>query len=372
MTLHSASPLHQVPTFACFAPRGIGSSLGAVGLRFEDRQMGYSIIPEHIARDPSLPHAAKAWLLALSSYADKDGKAWPARDRFLADAGVSQRHHGSIRSLLVSKGYISVQERAGLVPVYTIHREPDATITPPELSAPPATITVPAEVAPSATIASWGMQPLLPGGCTECRGRGCNHCSPKSPIEEPKEESQRRTPKIDHAAQLHAWYEEHCSAMPKCRFKPGSAAHTAALKAWKREPDAELWEERFKRAGASDTLCNGFKDWKGADFIFLLGPQNVAKLDAGTYDNRTPPPPPEWERLGFKSEQAYNNNKAYHAQQEAARIAKEQREQEAERAKFAAASVPFDDAEAEYRRNNPLPVWVFPAEPPTDDEDLPL
>lgn len=84
----------------------------------------------------------------------------------------------------------------------------------------------------------------------------------------------------DRAAQLVAEYARLCPSMPKA---PPSAlkAATAALK---REPDLNVWLARFARAEASDFLSGRSKDWR-ANILWLLGPINVGKLDAGQYDN---------------------------------------------------------------------------------------
>lgn len=87
----------------------------------------------------------------------------------------------------------------------------------------------------------------------------------------------------DRAAQLIAEYTRLCPSMPKA---PPSAlkAATAALK---REPDLDVWLARFARAEASDFLAGRKTDWR-ANILWLLGPINVGKLDAGQYDNHKP------------------------------------------------------------------------------------
>jgi hypothetical protein len=50
-----------------------------------------------------------------------------------------------------------------------------------------------------------------------------------------------------------------------------------------RDP-VEVWVERFERAAESDFLSGRKADWK-ANLLWLLGPKNAAKLDAGQYQN---------------------------------------------------------------------------------------
>ncbi len=84
----------------------------------------------------------------------------------------------------------------------------------------------------------------------------------------------------EKAAQLVAEYTRLCPSMPKAP----PAALKAATAALKREPDLDVWLARFARAEESDFLAGRKTDWR-ANILWLLGPINVGKLDAGQYDN---------------------------------------------------------------------------------------
>jgi len=78
---------------------------------------------------------------------------------------------------------------------------------------------------------------------------------------------------------------------------------------------------------------------------------------------------PEWQKRGFNSEQAYLDHQTEVAQRRAARLEEEKRHRQVI-ADFGVGlkhKQEADDEEAEYRKNNPLPVWAFPAEPPEDE-----
>jgi hypothetical protein len=54
--------------------------------------MGFAVVAQCWSRAADLPHAAKAVLLALASYADKDGKCWPSIPTLAIDSSVSRGH----------------------------------------------------------------------------------------------------------------------------------------------------------------------------------------------------------------------------------------------------------------------------------------
>ena len=81
---------------------------------------------------------------------------------------------------------------------------------------------------------------------------------------------------------------------------------------------------------------------------------------------------PEWQRQGYETEQAYADHQAVVAERRAVRLEEEKRQRKVT-ADFGVGlkrKQEADDEEAEYRTNNPLPVWAFPTKPPEDDEVL--
>ena len=56
-------------------------------------------------------------------------------------------------------------------------------------------------------------------------------------------------------------------------------------------PEVEWWDALFTRVSASDFLTGRKTDF-AATLDWVLGPKNLAKIEAGNYDNRDLPPPP--------------------------------------------------------------------------------
>ena len=56
-------------------------------------------------------------------------------------------------------------------------------------------------------------------------------------------------------------------------------------------PEVEWWAALFTRVSASDFLTGRKTDF-AATLDWVLGPKNLAKIEAGNYDNRDLPPPP--------------------------------------------------------------------------------
>jgi hypothetical protein len=103
------------------------------------------------------------------------------------------------------------------------------------------------------------------------------------PDEPATKKDKKATATEDKAAQLLAEYTRLCPSLPK---PPPSALKTAAT-ALKREPNLDVWLKRFARAEASDFLSGRKTEWR-ANVVWLLGPINCGKLDAGQYDNHKP------------------------------------------------------------------------------------
>jgi hypothetical protein len=55
--------------------------------------------------------------------------------------------------------------------------------------------------------------------------------------------------------------------------------------ALRRDRSLEVWRPRFERIGRSAFLCGRKTDFI-ARFLWALGPKNVAKVEAGNYDDR--------------------------------------------------------------------------------------
>lgn len=94
-------------------------------------QEGWAAIPNRIARDPSIHYGAKALFLALASYADERGRAWPSQTTLAADTGMSEgtvkRHLTALRDA----GLLAWEVRAtqhGRQRFYTVWR-PGADLT---------------------------------------------------------------------------------------------------------------------------------------------------------------------------------------------------------------------------------------------------
>ncbi|MCH7945416.1 MAG: helix-turn-helix domain-containing protein [Armatimonadetes bacterium] len=79
-----------------------------------------SIIPAAAVFDRRLGHADVRVLAALGTYADKDGRCWPAIPTLAKRTGMSERHiHRCLRAL-AKHGYVEIEQRAGQSSVYRI------------------------------------------------------------------------------------------------------------------------------------------------------------------------------------------------------------------------------------------------------------
>jgi len=82
---------------------------------------------------------------------------------------------------------------------------------------------------------------------------------------------------------LVAHYHRILPHLPGVRVPLSHGVKSAVVAALGRDP-LEVWAERFERAAESDFLSGRKADWK-ANLLWLLGPKNAAKLDAGQYQN---------------------------------------------------------------------------------------
>jgi len=87
---------------------------------------------------------------------------------------------------------------------------------------------------------------------------------------------------------LVAHYHRILPHLPGVRVPLSHGVKSAVVAALGRDP-VEVWVERFERAAESDFLSGRKADWK-ANLLWLLGPRNAAKLDAGQYDNHEAAP----------------------------------------------------------------------------------
>lgn len=89
----------------------------------------------------------------------------------------------------------------------------------------------------------------------------------------------------ERAEYLMNLYHEHCPSLPKVlklsdkRIKSANARY--------KEYSLEQITDVFDKAEASNFLKNGSGTWKGADFEWILNPNNFIKIMEGNYQNKT-------------------------------------------------------------------------------------
>lgn len=73
--------------------------------------VGFAVLPAHLARNGKIGLAAKGLLLALSSYADKAGRAWPSLATLAEDVGLGPRQVQRHLRRLEVDGWITIHQR---------------------------------------------------------------------------------------------------------------------------------------------------------------------------------------------------------------------------------------------------------------------
>ncbi len=81
-----------------------------------------SIIPAAAVFDRRLGHADVRVLAALGTYADKDGRCWPAIPTLAKRTGMSERHARACLRNLETLGYVETESRPGQSSMYRIPR----------------------------------------------------------------------------------------------------------------------------------------------------------------------------------------------------------------------------------------------------------
>lgn len=80
-------------------------------------------------------------------------------------------------------------------------------------------------------------------------------------------------------------YHERCPSLPKVLII--SQKRISLVKARLKDYSIEQIKEVFDKAESSDFLKNGSGTWKGANFEWILNPNNFIKIMEGNYQNKT-------------------------------------------------------------------------------------
>jgi hypothetical protein len=91
-----------------------------------------AIIPAAAVFDRRLSHADVRVLAALSTYANKEGKCWPATTTLASRTGMSKRHVRTCLRSLERGGYIETKTRPGQSSMYRIPRNWSAGVADPD------------------------------------------------------------------------------------------------------------------------------------------------------------------------------------------------------------------------------------------------
>lgn len=94
--------------------------------------------------------------------------------------------------------------------------------------------------------------------------------------------------KTENAQKLMNLYHEHCPSLPKVMKLTDTRKKlaNARLKEYSEEQIIDV----FNKAQESDFLRNGSGTWKGADFEWILKPNNFVKILEGNYKNKSTQP----------------------------------------------------------------------------------
>ncbi len=83
-----------------------------------------SVIPAEAVFDDRLRNTDIRVLCALGTFANRDGRCWPATTTIAEKLGVSERHVRTCLRELESSGYLETEHRPGQRSLYLIVREP--------------------------------------------------------------------------------------------------------------------------------------------------------------------------------------------------------------------------------------------------------
>ena len=117
----------------------------------------FGMIPEELAFDQRVGHVAFRIYGALATFADKDGRCWPAQGTIAERLGCSRQAVGAAIAALTATGWLTIEPRfnehgARQTNVYRLHRAPTMQ---------PHVASLQAQVAAPATPALQGLQPGL-------------------------------------------------------------------------------------------------------------------------------------------------------------------------------------------------------------------
>ena len=76
----------------------------------KQQNSGFAIVPKEVLCDRELHPIAKVIYSYIASYADKDGKAFPSRDKICYDLNISIGTFTKYLNQLTKAGYISVKQ----------------------------------------------------------------------------------------------------------------------------------------------------------------------------------------------------------------------------------------------------------------------
>ena len=86
------------------------------------RSGAIAIIPAAVVFDHRLSATAVQVLAAISTYADRNGRCWPAVSTLAERTGMSERHARTCLGMLVEFGHLEIDARPGQSNVYRIPR----------------------------------------------------------------------------------------------------------------------------------------------------------------------------------------------------------------------------------------------------------
>ena len=87
-----------------------------------------AIIPAAAVFDRRLRNADVRILAALGSFADRDGRCWPAESTLADGTGISERHIRDRLHVLEDVGYVQIERRPGLSNIYRLPRNYSAGV----------------------------------------------------------------------------------------------------------------------------------------------------------------------------------------------------------------------------------------------------
>ena len=168
--------------------------------------MGFAMIPEALARDPSVAPIEMRVYAAISSYANKERSAWPGTKNLRGHTGLSERTIRRATAGLVAKGYLSTIETGSgnSANVWLLPMTPVCTDTPVPVDTPVTTATTPLSVVAT---------------------HPCLHSPPKRSLQEKSEENPPAPPK----GGMQSPRESRANSSPRTRTNPGPGFAVASL-----------------------------------------------------------------------------------------------------------------------------------------------